>query len=69
MKLLNKLMALAAPMVLAAGLTTPQQSQAQASDPYIGQLMLIGFNFCPRGWAAAEGQLLPIASSWFKKPM
>lgn len=29
--------------------------------PFIGQLMLFGGNFAPRGWAKCEGQLLPIA--------
>jgi len=44
--------------VLAAGLSV---TSAQAeSDPMLGDLMPVGFNFCPRGWAAAEGQLLPI---------
>jgi microcystin-dependent protein len=32
---------------------------AQAT-PWLGQLMLVGFNFCPRGWANASGQILPI---------
>jgi len=35
---------------------------AQAT-PYIGQLGLFGGNFCPRAWAKADGQLLPIASN------
>jgi microcystin-dependent protein len=30
-------------------------------DPYLGQLMLVGFNFAPSQWAIAAGQLLPIA--------
>ena len=33
---------------------------ADATDPIIGEIMLAGFNFCPRGWAAADGQLLAI---------
>ena len=40
-------------------LVLPQAARAQ-SEPFIGQLMLVGSNFCPRGWAPAEGQLLPI---------
>lgn len=43
-------------------LTTPDLATAQ-SEPFIGQLALVGFNFCPRGWAPAEGQLLPIADN------
>jgi microcystin-dependent protein len=30
------------------------------SDPYIGELKLISFNFAPRGWALCNGQLMPI---------
>ena len=30
------------------------------SEPFLGQITLVGFNFPPRGWAFCEGQLLPI---------
>ena len=30
------------------------------SEPFLGEVMPVGFNFAPRGWAACEGQLLPI---------
>jgi microcystin-dependent protein len=30
------------------------------SDPYIGEIKVISFNFAPRGWAFCNGQLLPI---------
>jgi microcystin-dependent protein len=30
------------------------------SQPFIAQLMLASFNFAPKGWAQANGQLLPI---------
>lgn len=32
-------------------------------DPFIGQIMLVGFNFAPRGWALCNGQLLSIAQN------
>ena len=32
-------------------------------DPFIGQLMLVGFNFAPTGWALCQGQLLSIAQN------
>jgi len=32
-------------------------------DPYIGQIMMVGFNFAPRGWALCNGQLLSIAQN------
>jgi microcystin-dependent protein len=30
------------------------------STPFLAQLMLVSFNFAPKGWALANGQLLPI---------
>lgn len=32
-------------------------------DPFIGQIMLVGFNFAPNGWALCNGQLLSIAQN------
>jgi microcystin-dependent protein len=32
-------------------------------DPFIGEIMLSGFNFEPRGWAFCNGQLLPISQN------
>jgi len=31
-----------------------------AAEPFIGEIMMNGANFCPRGWANLDGQLLPI---------
>lgn len=42
-------------------LATPQGALAQP-DPYLGQLTLYPYNFCPRGWTEASGQLLAINS-------
>ena len=33
------------------------------SEPFIGQISIMGFNFPPRGWAFCDGQLLPIAQN------
>lgn len=33
------------------------------ADVYLGQIMMGGFNFAPRGFAACNGQLLPIAQN------
>jgi microcystin-dependent protein len=30
------------------------------ADPFLGEIKMVGFNFAPRGWAACDGQLLPI---------
>ncbi|MCB0457738.1 MAG: tail fiber protein [Flavobacteriaceae bacterium] len=32
-------------------------------DPFIGQLMCVGFNFAPQGWALCQGQLLSISQN------
>jgi microcystin-dependent protein len=38
-------------------------ASAQASDPFLGQIMCAGFDFAPRGWAELNGQLLSIAQN------
>lgn len=30
------------------------------TEPFLGEIMIASFNFAPRGWALANGQLLPI---------
>lgn len=30
------------------------------TEPFVGELRLMGFNFAPTGWAQCNGQLLPI---------
>jgi len=32
-------------------------------EPFLGQIMAVGFGFPPRGWATCEGQLLAIAQN------
>jgi len=29
-------------------------------EPFVGQILMVGFNFAPKGWALCNGQLLPI---------
>lgn len=33
------------------------------SNPYLGQIIAVGFNFAPVGWELCQGQLLPIAQN------
>ena len=47
-------------IILTLSILLISQSSAFAFEPYIGEIMLSGFNFCPRGYAKADGQLLPI---------
>ncbi|SFT87514.1 Microcystin-dependent protein [Lishizhenia tianjinensis] len=32
-------------------------------EPFIGQIIMFGGNFAPRGWAFCDGQILPIATN------
>ncbi len=50
---------LAAAMVLGTLAAGPAYAQAQGAA-FPGQLMLVAFNYCPQGWHAADGSLLPI---------
>jgi microcystin-dependent protein len=47
--------------LLAAGLSVPVVNAG--TEAYLGEIMWVGFNFCPRGTLPAEGQLLPIAQN------
>ncbi|KPV51345.1 phage tail protein [Kouleothrix aurantiaca] len=33
------------------------------SDPFIGEIRIVGFNFAPRGWAFCDGQIMSIAQN------
>jgi microcystin-dependent protein len=33
------------------------------SEPFLGQIIMVGFNFAPRGWAFCNGQILSIAQN------
>lgn len=46
-----------------SGLLCVHSAQAQASDPYLGQLMAVAFQFCPNGWAEANGALMSISQN------
>lgn len=50
--------------LLAVGATSlPTTGHAQGSDPYLGQLAWVAFDFAPRGWAECNGQMLPISQN------
>lgn len=40
----------------------PRPAEAQAT-PFLGQVALFAFNFCPVGWLPLNGQLLPISQN------
>ncbi len=33
------------------------------SEPFVGEIRMVGFNFAPRGYAFCDGQLLPISQN------
>src|SRR5690348_10598400 len=33
------------------------------SDPYLGQIIAVGFDFAPAGWELCQGQLMSIAQN------
>ena len=37
--------------------------QTMGANPFIGEILIVGFNFAPVGWAMCDGQLLPIAEN------
>jgi len=40
----------------------PRQAEAQAT-PFLGQIAIFAFNFCPAGWLPLNGQLLSISQN------
>ena len=54
------LVALTAALLLSLGSARTAKAQA---EPLIGQMMLFAGDFCPRYWAEANGQLLPISEN------
>jgi microcystin-dependent protein len=55
--------ALICAVALAGSAVMADQAAAQAQDMYLGQMMLVPYNFCPRGWTEANGQIMAIAAN------
>jgi microcystin-dependent protein len=51
------------PVLVLLGLALAPAPTHASSDPFLGELMMTGHNFCPQGWAQAAGQILPIAQN------
>ncbi len=56
---MRRLLGVLAALAIVGTILLSPVAQAQV-EPFIGQLMLVPYEFCPRGWADAAGQLLPI---------
>ncbi len=50
-------------VALAAVAYVAPAAPVHADEPFIGEIRAFGFNFCPRGWADAAGQLLAVSSN------
>ncbi len=48
------------PLLMALALGAAPLAAHASSEPFVGELMLTGFNFCPQGWQPANGQILAI---------
>lgn len=44
------------------GSVVPERAEA-GLEPFLGDIIAVGYDFCPRGWMSAEGQILPISSN------
>jgi len=51
---------LLATIAFASALHVTCNGVASAQTPYVGEVRLFAFNFCPTGWLQAKGQILPI---------
>jgi len=58
---MSKKLALAAAVSAASLCAAPDRAEAQQF--YLGQIIVSGWTFCPRGTVGADGQLLPIAQN------
>jgi len=47
-------------LIAAAALMSVAGATPAASEPLLGDTLIVAFNFCPKGWALMNGQLLPI---------
>ncbi|MGB3242890.1 MAG: tail fiber protein [Sulfitobacter sp.] len=48
---------------IAAAFSGIPDTGSAGPNPFLGDIVAGGYNFCPRGWAKAEGQLLAISQN------
>jgi len=49
--------------IIAAALMVTGGAAAQAQEKYLGEIMLVGYNFCPGSTTEANGQLIAISQN------
>ena len=50
-------------MFTAASIALLGTTPAFAAQPYVGEVIVTGADFCPAGWEPMNGQLLPISEN------
>tara|TARA_R110002072_G_C7924776_1_gene531280 strand:+ start:1295 stop:1894 length:600 start_codon:yes stop_codon:yes gene_type:complete len=60
---MKKILLQTAVAALCAGAAVTSSAVAQTSDRYMGDIFLVGFNFCPQGSVHADGALYPVAQN------
>jgi microcystin-dependent protein len=58
-----KRIAMLATLAVALAAGAGANSTATAQEPYVGEIRIYPYNFCPRGWSQANGQLIAISSN------
>jgi len=58
---IGKLFGLAALAMIAVAAAAPSGYAQNIGGVFLGEVRTFGFNFCPRGWAPADGRLLPVS--------
>ena len=53
----------AAANMFTAGKIKADTTSINSANPLLASMMLVGFNFAPRGWAFCDGQILPISQN------
>src|SRR5947209_756256 len=43
--------------------TTSSRRLRMSFQPFVGEIMIFGGNFAPKGWALCNGQLMPISQN------
>ncbi|MGA8223300.1 MAG: tail fiber protein [Candidatus Acidiferrales bacterium] len=50
-------------LIAVAFLICSPAAHAQATDAFLGQILMVSFQFAPKGWALCNGQILPITQN------
>jgi microcystin-dependent protein len=62
-KQMRRLLIIALGFIFVLSLVPLASAQGSGSQPYLGEIVAVGFNFPPQGWAPCSGQLLAISQN------